>query len=301
MYIIRQKLRIILYYLLKFITTFLFPFYYLKSSRNNKKFHILTYHRICNLPREKNIPYYNVYPKNFQKQMEYLVAHKFNVITLEELIYMKENSIPLPPKSIIITFDDGFRDNYMYAFPILKKFNLSADFFIVSGYIGSKDPFPWLKLDSQALNHYKKNKSDWRPISKTELIEMADFGQKINSHSKTHDLISSLDEIQIKNEIKESKNEIESLLSKPISCYSYPYGTQVEITEKIKFLVKKAGYKVAVTSKIGSNTLNGDFFCLRRIAIYERDSLFEFIKKINGTYDWLAPFQYIWLKLVPFN
>jgi len=301
MRLLRQKLRIIFYYILKLITSFLFPFYYIKNSKNNKKFRILTYHRVCELPRETNIPYYNVYPKNFQKQMEYLIVHKFNVITLEELIYIKENSIPLPPKSIIITFDDGFRDNYIYAFPILKKYKLRADFFIVSGYIDSNNIFPWLKLDYQSLSHYKKNKDIWVPLSKTELIEMRNFGQKINSHSKSHNKISSLDEIQIEKEIKESKNEIERLLSEPITCYSYPYGTQFEITGKIKTLVKNAGYKVAVTSKLGSNRLNGDFYSLRRIPIYERDSLFEFIKKIYGAYDWLAPFQYVWLKITTSN
>lgn len=297
---LRKHLKNLLSIFLRFFTTIIFPFSYLRILlSNNKEIHILTYHRVCPLPKEKKIEYYNVSPKLFEKQMTYLSRHRFNVITLEEFINIKKNSFQLPDKSIIITFDDGFRDNYLYAFPILKKFSFRANFFVVSDYIGSQSPFPWLKWDSQAISHYKQNKSYWLPLNKKEIIKLSDFGHKINSHSKKHRALNTLDNIQAKDETQASRYAIEKLLSKSIKCFSYPYGSWSDISEKVKTLVKKSGYKIAVTSIIGSNTIHSDLYSLRRIPIYETDSLFEFTKKIYGAYDWLRPFQYVWLKFFP--
>jgi peptidoglycan/xylan/chitin deacetylase (PgdA/CDA1 family) len=100
----------------------------------------------------------------------------------------------------------------VYAVPILNKFGFSADFFIVTDFIGTQKLFPWLKMNPQTQSHYNNNQSLWLPLSEAELINMENKGHKINSHSKTHSKLNSLKEYQIETELKNSKDRIENIL-----------------------------------------------------------------------------------------
>jgi len=296
----RHLIRYLFNFPLKIITTIIFPFYIIKNLFfMNKSFHILTYHRVIDLPKEKMIPYYNVTPKMFEKQMGYLKENHYNVITLEELLDIKNKSGEIPSKSIVITFDDGFRDNYLYALPVLKRFRFNANFFVVSDYLDRQEVFPWLRLDPQARMHYEQNASLWYALSLSELIEMQDAGQNIGSHSRSHTRLSSMNKIHIRDELYSSKADIEKILGRKIFCLAYPYGSWREASQIIRKIAKETGYSVAVTGELGRNTIDSDFFALRRIPIYQGDSLFEFKKKVNGVYDWLSYLQKLWMKVLP--
>lgn len=82
-------------------------------------------------------------------------------------------------------------------------------------------------------------------------------------------------------------------------CFAYPYGIFPENSKKIRNIVQKTGYLLAVTGHIGHNTLKSDLYSLRRIPIYQKDSLFEFKKKLIGAYDCLSFLQRIWLRTFP--
>jgi len=96
---------------------------------------ILEYHRIAN--DKEDILKMVVSPKHFRKQMRYL-KKKYNVISLKEAVEKIKNYQPLPPYSVAITFDDGYLDNYLNAYPILKKFDIPATIFLTTDYIGSE-------------------------------------------------------------------------------------------------------------------------------------------------------------------
>ena len=110
---------------------------------------ILAYHRICDVPDESRFPFdvelISASMENFVWQMKY-IKRNFSPITFADLIRALDNQAPLPPKPIIVTFDDGFDDNYFCAFPILKELNIPAMFFIATDYIGKEKTFwyDWL-------------------------------------------------------------------------------------------------------------------------------------------------------------
>jgi len=256
-----------------------FPLYALIGR---KKVCILLYHKVCDLPPNK---YHDhaVPPASFALQMEYLFRNKFNVITLDQFVAYKEKKIKPPPKSVIITFDDGYMENYINAFPVLEKYNFKATFFIVSDYIDSEEPFQWLEWDEQLLAQFQENKEDWLPLTREMLLTMSDGGFSFGSHTKSHPALTQVEESVASEELKGSKQRLEEILSKPVISFSYPYG---ELNETVKSLVKAVGYRVALDGMGPGNTIKSDFFELSRVAFEGCDSFLRFKNKVRGAYDW---------------
>jgi len=287
--IARQKLRSISYYILKLITDFL----YLLPD-NSKKVPILVYHRICPLYYKKKIPYANVYPEEFDKQMMYLKEH-FEIITISEYV-QRANNNQLKWNEVCITFDDGFKDNYLYAFPILKKYGLKATFFLITKHIDSDTIFPWIPLDKGAKDDILSNHKRWLPLSWEEVKEMMEYGIEFGTHTHTHkDSLSKMDIEDVKEEIEESTKIFMEKTGIYPELFSYPHGTFKDYDTTHIELLKSYKYKAAVTTNIGRNSQSQNLYELKRIIIYEKDSLREFKKKVCGAYDIAETLQKIWL------
>ncbi|MFC1964603.1 polysaccharide deacetylase family protein [Chloroflexota bacterium] len=245
---------------------------------------ILCYHRVCNLPETDDVMrYLNVPPAMFALQMVFLSQNGFNVITLEQFIEHRDKNMKFPPKSIIITFDDGYRDNYLNAFTILEKHNFKGTFFVATDYISSNRVFNWLRLGDESLAHSRENEEYWLPLRREEIREMGNQGACFGSHTKSHCHLNEVEQGKAMEELTGSKEYLEEVLAKPVSCFCYPFG---EFSRPIKASVKIAGYKAAVSTKWGSNTLKSNPTELRRITIEEKDSLDRFVRKVDGAYDW---------------
>lgn len=248
------------------------------------RFRILCYHRVCDLPKTRDYVYrISVSPAAFNEQMAFLSQNGFNVITLDEFIERRDSGKKLEPKTVAITFDDGYGDNYLIAFPILRKYGFRATFFVTTDYIDSNNIFHWLKLGEELLSHSQEESQYWLPLTKQYILDMSNYGVSFGSHSKSHCNLTEVDLGLAEKEVSGSKEQLEKLLSRQVICFSYPYG---KMSEQVKNLVKAAGYKAAVTVKGGSNTLESDFFQLRRTSIGRDDSFARFKRKVEGAYDW---------------
>ncbi len=263
-------------------------FYPLSKLFSKNKIRILCYHRVCDLPKTKDLMLtYNVTPTVFDQQMAFLSQNGFNVITLEQLVDYKHEKKGHPTKTVVITFDDGYRDNYINAFPVLQKYNFKATFFVVTDYINSDRIFQWLDLGNESLSHCQKNKQYWLPLTKDHILNMDADGACFGSHTKTHRNLNNANKRMVLEELRDSKQCLEKILLKPIRCFSYPYGAVNKLT---KNWVSETGYSCAVTVKAGGNTLNSDFLELRRTSIQGQDSCAKFRRKVEGAYDW---FEYL--------
>jgi peptidoglycan/xylan/chitin deacetylase (PgdA/CDA1 family) len=123
---------------------------------------ILVYHRVNIFQEKWSISTIEV--KEFEKQMKYL-KKSYNILDLEELVSLVKEKKAIPKKTVVITFDDGYLDNYKFAYPILKKYKIPATIFLTTGYIGSNDIFWWDKLGYILFN------------TKIEKIDLKDFGK----------------------------------------------------------------------------------------------------------------------------
>jgi peptidoglycan/xylan/chitin deacetylase (PgdA/CDA1 family) len=227
-----------------------------ENSLNNKKIvhlPILMYHHIDFLPpgASKEWQDLTVSPETFEKQMEYLFQQNYQPITFRQFLDFIERGEKLPEKSLIITFDDGWKNQYDHAFPVLKKYNFPATFFIVVSQIGG--------------NLFM----DWK-----QLKELLNNGMEIGSHTMSHPNLKRVSAFQLIYEIENSKTILEKNLNYQIEVFAYPYGI---FNSKIIEVVRKASYKAARTTIFGLDQNTEKLYTLKATQIY--DSLDQFKKK----------------------
>ena len=228
---------------------------------------ILMYHNII-LGSSHNI--WDVSLKNFKRQMGYLFKYRYNIISLNELRDCIDEKKEISNRSIIITFDDGMKGVYQYAFPIIKRYGFTATVFLISDFIGKK---------------IIKNKEIKEYLNYDEIKEMYKYGMQFGSHTLDHRILTKLPLPEAKYQIEESRKRLIESLGIDINYFCYPGGY---FNEEIKNLVKEAGYKgICSTFGYGSNNKKPDLFQLERILIRQSDNLFSFRLKLSKMYNWI--------------
>ncbi|MCL4459549.1 MAG: polysaccharide deacetylase family protein [Chloroflexi bacterium] len=216
---------------------------------------ILMYHHIAEAdPAEAYRFELSVHPATFEAQLRYLAEHGYHSIYLDQLIAHLELAIPLPPKPIILTFDDGYKDNYTHAYPLLRKYGFVGTFFIISGLVGHKGYMSW-----------------------TEIREMSQGGMSIESHSVTHPDLAVASDTVIQREVKESKAAIEREVGKPVRLLAYPSG---RFNQRAITILQANGYRGAVSTLFGFNHSFPQVYALRRVRVSGKDSLAGFVSKL---------------------
>ncbi|MBU1045283.1 MAG: polysaccharide deacetylase family protein [Candidatus Omnitrophica bacterium] len=204
-----------------------------------------------------------VSPDSFKKQMNFLKERNFNFISLDEYVELLKNGKTPIKKSVVITFDDGYADNYLYAFPVLKEFNIPATVFIVTDWVNNENMLDWSQI---------------KEMKNSNLVE-------IGSHSITHDMLTEMPKVAMIREINQSKEILEKTLDAPIRFFGYPTGAHSEF---IKEITKIAGYKAACATSVDKRTALNDLFAIRRIRIsHSADNLFIFSAQVSGYYNFL--------------
>jgi len=200
----------------------------------------------------------------FERQMQFLKSNHYNVLPVESVAALVKERKRIPPKTISITLDDGYKDNYIYAFPILKKYNLPATLFIITGEVGRADRLSW-----------------------DEIKIMQDSGIiTFGSHTLGPEpLINIKSEQEIKKQIFDSKKILEEKLGRKVNAFSYPEGM---FNKTIKQLVMDAGYKLAVATNTGKKFSSDDIFALKRLRISANsNNLFIFWIETSGYYNFM--------------
>ena len=223
------------------------------------KFPILAYHNILPMTQIESIynKNYVLEDRKFDHQIEYLHDNGYSCIDFTDIKKCLDSSCRLPAKPVMITFDDGCLDNYQIAFPILKKYNLKATFFIVTDSIGRRGYVTW-----------------------EQIIEMSTAGMGIYSHTHSHANLSTLGDSEIREELTMSKEILEEKLNKVVDILALPYGRGDN--KKVKAIAQAAGYLFACNSTWGSNNrINRNTFYLERFPININCSMEQFISFID--------------------
>lgn len=297
-------------YLLKFafyrfqwmISSLMWPWFLVKEKCfPSNEARILTYHCISKFPQEKEIPYDNVDPHLFDAHMKVLKQESFNVIGLVELVQMLKTCQNIPPKSVVITFDDGYRNNYLNALPTLKKFGYKATFFIIAGGIGIEKPFQHLLWDKAAGNHFRANPESRLPMNVAELQHLKKCGHEIGSHGLSHRSIGNLSLKEGVREVVRSKEILAEVIGGHVSFFSYPFGSRKynDFSRITTSILRNSGYEAACTSDIGAVSHRNNPYELPRIPVRENDRPFRFRQKLYGAFDWVNPFKNAFQKMAP--
>lgn len=180
---------------------------------------------------------------DFDTQMKYLHDNGYHTITPAQLkAYLTEDA-PLPDKPVMLTFDDGYIDNYVHAWPILKKYDMTATIFIITGLVD------------------KPRYLSWDNIQK-----MSAAGISFGDHTVSHKPLSSLNTQQIQYEITASKTQLENHLGKTVDFIAYPEGSY---DDRVESAVKAVGYTGGFTVNAGRVFHGDDVGALNRVAVFE--------------------------------
>jgi peptidoglycan/xylan/chitin deacetylase (PgdA/CDA1 family) len=240
------------------------------------------YHSIAHEDEVGVHPYYRTVtsPAVFAAQMESLHQAGFSVVTgLTEAI-RRCREPEFGKNIVVITFDDGFRNFYTNAFPVLNHYGFTATMFLPTAYIGEN-----------ALNFKGKECLTWN-----EARELHRHGISLGSHTVTHPQLYDCDAASIKQEIVGSKQTIEQKLGCAVQSFSYPYAfpeTDNGFKTKLREELHQAGYENGVCTTVGRPGPASDPFFLKRLPVNSDDDPQLFLAKLAGSYDWISKPQYI--------
>ena len=151
----------------------------------------------------------------FEEQMRYLAENGYKTLSAYEMYKSLVGETEIPSKSICITFDDGYKDNYRNAFPILEKYELKATIFITADFVGKKD----------ASEEY---------LTWQDIIEMRKSGEfEIGCHSLSHRNLAGLESEDLTEEIGRAKRITEDKIDGKINVFAYPFGWQNAFNDKV--------------------------------------------------------------------
>lgn len=224
---------------------------------------ILMYHSISDRNIDSNLSGLFVSPEKFKKQMEFLAVNHYNVVGPDKVIAYMTGREKMPPKTVVITADDGYYDFYENAYPVLKKYNLPATIFIVTDHIGMSDCLGWKEL---------------REMSGSGLIA-------IESHTKSHPWLPtvSVDEKKLHDELVVSKEILEDGLGKKVYYICYPNGA---FNDLVKEAAAKAGYKGGFTTNPSKRSSINDIYAIRRLKMSSSFRPASLWFKVSKYYAW---------------
>ena len=214
-------------------------------------FPILEYHTVTKTPVDEDSIRYNVTPDEFAAQLDYLAENGYTTITMLDFIEAKNGRLELPPKPVMLTFDDGYEDNYREMLPILEAHGMKAVVYVIANQLGQEG---YLTFD--------------------QLRDMQTRGVEIESHTANHRPLDGLSHDDLMIELRDAKTYLEWSGINTIYSLSYPNGIY---NDEIIRLLAQENYYTAVTGDAGLNNFATNQYKLHRVNIpHPRLGLFEF-------------------------
>ncbi len=231
-----------------------------------KEVPVLIYHRVVN--EKLTDSKFNVYitKEKLDWQIGFLKKQGFNIITFKDLA----NGIKVK-KPIILTFDDGYEDNYLNLLPLLKKHQEKAVIYCL-GNRSIQNNIWDEKLGEPSAN--LMSDCQIQECHNSGLIEIA-------SHGLKHQHLPDLSEAEVKEELESSKSNLEKLINDKVVSFAYPYG---DYGKREEILAYESGYDFAIGTVNGPLNLTDNYYAIRRIQIFPSTKKFDFWKKTSGFY-----------------
>lgn len=245
---------------------------------------ILMYHSISEFAATGRHPYFALHTpaRVFIQQMAWLKENGYETLLLSQLRGQREtlpgNEARQTKPSVVITFDDGFRDFYTNAFPILQRFGMTATMFLPTAYV----------------RNHRRRFLGRGCLTWNEVREMRRAGIAFGSHTVSHPKLSLLPHAEFEWELAWSKREIEEETGEVVTAFSHPYAfpePDRHYRKRLRAALLRCGYTSGVTTTLGMASFSHDHTLLRRIPINGFDDSALFEAKLTGAYDWLGSLQ----------
>ena len=258
--------------LIKYTLALLWRSLILLTNKGASKNHItvLNYHSVSPSSHPEGA---EVSPENLDRQVQILMNEN-NVISVSEAIHMLASKEDFS-SAVVITFDDGFVDNYEYALPILLRHNCPATIFLATAFVNGEIDL----VDDQNFTSLS-----WEEIKEMESTGLVTFA----SHSHNHNIVSKLSKFELKSDLQISKNLLNEKLNTNTPYFAYPNGQGKDFNKESVETLKELDFHAAFSTLWGTNTIKTDKYALKRIRIDGTDSEKEFRMKVRGDYNYIG-------------
>jgi peptidoglycan/xylan/chitin deacetylase (PgdA/CDA1 family)/glycosyltransferase involved in cell wall biosynthesis len=233
---------------------------------------VLMYHKIPDGPFETRHRVF-ITKSDFRRHLEHFRSKGLTTITFKEYLEFASGERDLwgfPDRPIILTFDDGYKDNFVNLLPMMNEFGFKGVLFLLGD--ASADYNFW---DADGGDHYDPL------MTLEEKKAFVEAGWEIGAHSMTHPDLTALDVDQARWEIEESKRRLQTDLGTEVISFAYPGG---RVDERVKRLVRQAGFSFGVATDTGGLHIEDDRFRVFRVNIFPHDKWFQMMKKSSSWY-----------------
>ena len=245
-----------------------------------KRVVVLCYHSV-----HPSKPFASASPADFGRHLDWLAAH-CEVVPLDRILDAARSPEGRARPVVALTFDDGYADNYEFAFPLLQSRGLTATFFVTAGLL-ERDADVVARLQALRRCPYE----DVRPLDWAQTREMHAAGMAIGAHTYSHPNLAVLTRTRAREELRRSKQILEDRLGTPVPAMAYPFGKPGRhFTEETVGLVEEAGYESACAVLFRSVRPTDSRFAVPRLFV-TRDSLDRLRDKVMGAWDLLGVWQ----------
>ena len=244
------------------------------TTKRKNQVRILTYHSISYRPdRTRHTP-----PELLEEHMKFLTSAGYKSFRICDIVHNWPEILDAAP-AVIITFDDGLYNNKEFAYPLLRKYNMLATFFVPTAYI----------KDGRMPSHAEEMKpyDDIELMSWQDLRDLIQEGFEIGAHSHSHVMVGQQDYERVLSEVELPKKILEEKLNKPIYSFAYPKGQYGSSSAWTRELLARSGYIAGCTMFEERLNKNTDLLELPRIDITGTDNIRRFQIKLEGYYDCL--------------
>jgi peptidoglycan/xylan/chitin deacetylase (PgdA/CDA1 family) len=227
---------------------------------------ILMYHSIshCENPRFRR---FTVTPARFEKQLDYLTTHGYSPLTVSDYVQRIADDRQLPPRPVVLTFDDGYADFYTAALPLLQKYHATATLYIVTGFIGETSR--WMQREGE---------TDRAILNWSQIREIASSAVECGAHTHTHRALDALSAADCRQEIELSRRVLAEKIDAPRS-FAYPFGYY---SHAVHSLVREVGFTSACAVRYAQSSRHDDRFALSRLIVTADTDLPSFEKLLQS-------------------
>lgn len=240
---------------------------------------VIMYHRVIASESEKGVHGTYVTAERFREHLAYLKDKGYTTVTFDDLRNNRyKQRFDRGNKWVILTFDDGYEDNYTHALPLLKEFGCKAVIFLM----GEATYNSW---DADVPEgSAQPSERRFALMTPDKVQEMMAAGIEFGAHTLNHPRLAHIPAAEARRQIVQSKQNLESIYGREFKTFAYPYG---DLNEEIKAMVKEAGFDFAVATDSGDVVFDHDLYQIRRIAIFPGNSMHTFKRKVSGWYNFV--------------
>jgi peptidoglycan/xylan/chitin deacetylase (PgdA/CDA1 family) len=199
-----------------------------------------------------------------ERQIKFLAARGYQSISLDDFCEWQARLAPLPPKPVIITFDDGYAGFLEHVAPVLERYSFRATIFLIAGMVGQE-----VRWEGHPTH---------RIMGREEVAELARRGYDIQSHGLAHHDWTRVSGEVVRNELTEAARIICNITGRPVRFVAYPYGRW---NRQVRDLVESAGFAGACTVQAGRNDFFQDRFLLKRSFMFHNAEFWRLARELH--------------------